>query len=113
MKRLSAQSPTITVNLREVSALILIQFGRVGNEGIATMSDNGVITVACKSKSAKAVADRFAKLAEDAGLLIFTRIDHGANASQVGLELRPTELIIFGHPKGGTPLMQDQQIAGL
>ena len=77
------------------------------------MTNNGVITLACKSKSAKAVADRFAQLAEDAGLLIFARIDHGANASQVGLDLRPTELIIFGNPRGGSPLMLDRQIAGL
>ena len=48
-----------------------------------------------------------------AGLLVFARIDHGANASEIGAPLRPTELLIFGNPKGGTPLMQDRQISGI
>src|SRR5262245_13282230 len=45
-------------------------------------------------------------------LTVFARIDHAAAASSVGLSLRTTELVIFGSPKGGTPLMQDQQLAG-
>lgn len=73
----------------------------------------GVTTLACRSRSAKAVADHLVALIEGAGLLIFARVDHGANAVDVGLELRPTELIVFGHPKGGTPLMQERQLAGL
>lgn len=77
------------------------------------MNENGVITLACKARSAKVVADRFIALAEGAGLSIFARIDHGTNAAAAGLELRPTELIIFGSSRGGSPLMQDQQIAGL
>jgi uncharacterized protein (DUF302 family) len=57
--------------------------------------------------------DRLAKLAESKGLRIFARIDHGKGAAEVGLPLRPTQLLLFGHPKGGTPLMQDRQTAGL
>jgi uncharacterized protein (DUF302 family) len=44
---------------------------------------------------------------------IFARIDHAAGASEVGLELRPTELIIFGNARGGTPLMQSVQTVGI
>src|SRR5260370_42156478 len=40
------------------------------------------------------------------GMTIFARIDHAAGAEEVGLALRPTELLIFGNAKGGTPLMQ-------
>ena len=40
------------------------------------------------------------------GLQVFARIDHSAGAAKVGLELRPTEVIIFGNARGGTPLMQ-------
>jgi uncharacterized protein (DUF302 family) len=47
------------------------------------------------------------------GLVIFTRIDHAEKAKQVGLPLRPTELIIFGNPKTGTPLMQSNQTIGI
>ena len=42
------------------------------------------------------------------GLTIIARIDHGAAAEKVGLALRPTVVVIFGNPRGGTPLMQAQ-----
>jgi uncharacterized protein (DUF302 family) len=50
---------------------------------------------------------------EHAGLTIFADIDHRRNAVEAGLALRPTRLIIFGAGKGGTPLMQLGQTAGL
>ncbi|AIW21477.1 DUF302 domain-containing protein [Vibrio coralliilyticus] len=59
--------------------------------------------------SVKETADRFEAIAKKKGLNIFARVDHQANAEGVGLELRPTELIIFGNPKVGTPLMQCAQ----
>jgi uncharacterized protein (DUF302 family) len=48
---------------------------------------------------------RLSKAIEDAGNTIFATIDQSAAAGAVGLTLRPTSLIIFGNPKGGTPLM--------
>ena len=45
--------------------------------------------------------------------MVFARIDHTDGAAKVGLPLRPTELVLFGHAKGGTPLMQDRQTAGI
>jgi uncharacterized protein (DUF302 family) len=56
---------------------------------------------------------RFCAAAQSAGLLIFAEIDHGQNATDMGLQLRPTRLIIFGNPRGGTPLMQLNQAAGI
>ena len=47
------------------------------------------------------------------GLTIFARIDHAVGASDVGLMLRPTNLIIFGNARGGTPLMQAAQTVGI
>jgi len=47
------------------------------------------------------------------GMTIFARIDHAAGAAAVGMALRPTELLIFGHAKGGTPLMQAAQTIGI
>ena len=44
---------------------------------------------------------------------MFARIDHFAAAAEVGLALRPTELIIFGNARGGTPLMQPNQTVGI
>ena len=57
--------------------------------------------------------DRLVAAAEGAGATIFARIDHAAGASKVDMELRPTELLIFGNPKLGTPAMLDGQTAGL
>jgi len=47
------------------------------------------------------------------GMKVFARIDHATGAAEAGLELRPTELIIFGNARGGTPLMQSVQTVGI
>jgi len=47
------------------------------------------------------------------GMTVFARIDHAAGATAVGLPLRPTEILIFGNAKGGTPLMQAVQTIGI
>ena len=50
---------------------------------------------------------------EDAGLRIFARIDHALGAASVDLALPPTQLLIFGNPQIGTPLMQAERTIGL
>ena len=47
------------------------------------------------------------------GLAILAHIDHAGAAAEAGMELRPTDLLIFGNPKGGTPLMQANQTMGI
>ena len=47
------------------------------------------------------------------GITVFARIDHAAGAASAGLSLRPTELLIFGNAKAGTPLMQSRQTIGI
>ena len=47
------------------------------------------------------------------GMSVFTRINHAAMAKEAGLTLRPTEVILFGNPRGGTPLMQASQTMGI
>lgn len=74
--------------------------------------ENGLITVASRSSVGETV-DRLVDEASARGLQLFARVDHAANAAQVGMQLRPTELVIFGNAKGGTPLMQDRQTAGI
>jgi len=49
--------------------------------------------------------DRIEKAITAKGMQIFTRIDHGGEAKKVGLDMKPTQLLIFGNPKGGTALM--------
>ncbi|WP_289076117.1 DUF302 domain-containing protein [uncultured Pseudoalteromonas sp.] len=53
-------------------------------------------------------ANRFEKIASNKGITIFARVDHQKNAQNVDMELAPSEVIIFGNPKVGTPLMQCQ-----
>jgi uncharacterized protein (DUF302 family) len=47
------------------------------------------------------------------GMSVFARVDHAAAAAKVGLALRPTEVLIFGSAKAGTPLMQSVQTTGI
>jgi uncharacterized protein (DUF302 family) len=68
------------------------------------MSAHGVSQIKSNHSVAK-TADRFISLLTGKGIKIFARIDQRAEAENVGLALRPTELIIFGDPKTGTPLM--------
>ena len=63
--------------------------------------------------SVSVTIDRLAAAVEGAGATVFARVDHGAGAASVDMDLRPTELLIFGNPKLGTPAMQDAQSAGL
>lgn len=70
----------------------------------STMQNNGLISMQ-SNHSVKQTADRFESIAKDKGLTLFTRIDHQQNAINADLTLKPTEVIIFGNPKAGTPLM--------
>jgi uncharacterized protein (DUF302 family) len=76
------------------------------------MSDNGLITIE-SAFSVSETINRLASAIAPLGLTVFGSIDHASGAATVGLLLRPTRLLIFGNPKGGTPLMQDQQSAGI
>ena len=67
-----------------------------------------------KSKfGARETVDRLARAVEARGMTVFARIDHAAGAKQAGLELAPTELLIFGNAKTGTPLMQANPLVGI
>jgi len=76
------------------------------------MTDSGLTTVPSRH-DVKVTVDRLEAAAKAKGLTIFARVDHAAGARTVGLTLRPTELLIFGNAKGGTPLMQLQQTIGI
>jgi uncharacterized protein (DUF302 family) len=63
--------------------------------------------------SVTATIERLRALLAQKGIEVFAHIDHAAGASQVGLPLRPTQVLVFGNPKAGTPLMQSRQTIGL
>jgi len=61
----------------------------------------------------KETMDRLETEIRAQGMTVFARIDHAAGAAEVGLILPPTEVIIFGNARGGTPLMQSVQTVGI
>lgn len=70
--------------------------------------------IALKSPhSVKDTMDRLEAAAKGKGLNVFLRVDHAAGAKKIGKDLRPTELLVFGSPQGGTPLMECAQGAGI
>jgi uncharacterized protein (DUF302 family) len=80
--------------------------------GGLAMAADGLITVA-SSFGAKETMDRLEAEVKAKGLTVFAHVDHAAGAAAVDLKLRPTDLLIFGNAKGGTPLMQQAQTVGI
>jgi uncharacterized protein (DUF302 family) len=76
------------------------------------MAADGLITI----RSSHGPGDTMNRLEAEVrakGMTVFAHIDHAAGAEAVGLSLRPTDLLIFGNAKGGTPLMQAIQTIGI
>ncbi len=61
----------------------------------------------------KETLDRLVAAVTGRGMAILARIDHAGAAAKVGMDLRPTEVVLFGNPRGGTPLMQAVQTMGI
>ena len=78
---------------------------------LASAAD-GLIAVKSPHSAANTM-NRFEELAKQRGLIVFARVDHAAGAAKVGKTLRPTEVLIFGNPKGGTPFMECAQSVGI
>jgi len=76
------------------------------------MTDNGLVSLRSNAP-AKSTLERLLKAVASRSLIVFARIDHAAGAASVGLSLRPTDVVIFGSPRGGTSLMQDRQSVGI
>jgi uncharacterized protein (DUF302 family) len=72
------------------------------------VAGDGLISVK-SSHDVKVTADRLENILNQKGMTVFIRINHSAGARKVGKKLRPTELVVFGNPKVGTPLMQCSQ----
>jgi uncharacterized protein (DUF302 family) len=75
-------------------------------------ADADLVTLSGSHGSAGTV-ERLKALLARKGIELFARIDHAVAARGVGLSLRPTQVLIFGNPKAGTPLMQVRQTLGL
>jgi uncharacterized protein (DUF302 family) len=83
-----------------------------GFSGGSVMAAPG-LTMVLSSFGQKETLDRLEAEIKARGMTVFARIDHAAGAVAAGLPLRPTELLIFGNAKAGTPLMQAEQSIGI
>lgn len=93
-------------------AAIVFVFMSLLMEATAVVGADGLITVE-SPHPVRETMNRFEESAKQRGLTIFARIDHAAGAAKIGTTLRPTEVLIFGSPQGGTPLMECAQPAGI
>jgi uncharacterized protein (DUF302 family) len=71
---------------------------------MASPSDNGMVHLR-SPYSVPETLHRLEALVTAKGLTIFARVDHSGEAAKISMEMQPTELLIFGSPKSGTPLM--------
>ena len=68
------------------------------------MSADGIVTIA-SHRSTEQTVEKLKTMLEAKGVKLFALVDHSGEAQMVGMEMRPTKLLIFGNPKAGTPLM--------
>jgi uncharacterized protein (DUF302 family) len=101
------QQERILMKISRVTAALILSVmaatGLAADGLVAVKSPHGV----------KDTMDRFEAAAKSRGLNVFLRVDHAAGAQKIGKTLRPTELLVFGNPQGGTPLMECAQTAGI
>jgi uncharacterized protein (DUF302 family) len=76
------------------------------------MAAQGLTTIP-SSYGPKDTMDRLEAEVRTKGMTVFARVDHTAGATAAGLSLRPTEVLIFGNAKAGTPLMQSVQTVAI
>jgi len=72
----------------------------------------GLVTLP-SSYAPKETMDRLSAAVTNHGMAVVARVDHAGAAAKAGMDLRPTELLIFGNPRAGTQLMQAAQTIGI
>jgi len=96
--------------MKQLSLLLALCFVLISTSTV--LAADGLISL--KSSYSPAVTmDKFEAIAKKKGLNIFARINHAAGAAKIGKTLRPTEVLIFGNPQGGTPFMECSQTVGI
>ena len=107
-RRTGDSSLRVASLLSSMSAFLLVAFAGIG----AARAESDLV-VKTSRMSVKATIDALADDLTKKGISVLARIDHAAGAKAAGMSLPPTELIIFGNPKLGTPLMQSNRLIGL
>ena len=71
---------------------------------MAAEKDSGLIDIP-SNHSVDETVEKLKAILQSKGITLFALIDHSGEAAKAGMEMRPTKLLIFGNPKGGTPVM--------
>ncbi|MEM7724134.1 MAG: DUF302 domain-containing protein [Pseudomonadota bacterium] len=95
--------------MKKLLSIVALAVG-LGTGG-AAMAETGMQHVAAEGSVAE-VADRLSAIVEEAGARVMARIDHGAGAVSVDSDIGGSELVIFGNPQVGTPVMEQDRLAG-
>jgi len=96
---------------RKALAVVTLALTAVISSNVVLASDTFI-----QKKSPYGVSetlDRLEAVLKKKGITIFARVDHAAGARKVGQQMTDTQLLIFGNPKMGTPLMNEQRLMGL
>ena len=109
---LVAASVAVVATLGIFAAMQPVQGEKEPAVNMSGSIDTDLVTLPSVHSVTETIERLKAVLAQN-GIDVFAHIDHAAGATQVGLPLRPTQLLIFGNPKGGTPLMQARQTISL
>ena len=102
--------------MKKLLNALLISTAMLGTGAYAqtptTQTATGLVAKASKYSVAETM-DRLEKIVKAKGITVFARIDHAGEAEKAGLKLRPTQVMILGNPKGGTPVMAAAQTAAI
>lgn len=79
---------------------------------LATLADEADMIRVKSASDVPATVEKLVTAAEAAGATVFARVDHGAGAQKVGKEIGPSVAVIFGNPAAGTPVMEQNRLAG-
>ena len=85
-------------------ALMFAVFILLASEAFAVQKEEGIVKIP-SHHSVDETVDKLKTILKSKGVTLFALVDHSGEAEKVGLKMPPTKLLIFGNPKGGTPLM--------
>jgi uncharacterized protein (DUF302 family) len=85
-------------------ALLFAVYILLGSEAPAMQKQEGIVKIQ-SHHSVDETVDKLKTILQSKGVTLFVLVDHSGEAEKVGLKMPPTKLLIFGNPKGGTPLM--------
>jgi uncharacterized protein (DUF302 family) len=86
-------------------ALIFAASILLASEALPMQKEEGIVKIP-SHHSVDETVDKLKTILKSKGVALFALVDHSGEAEKVGLKMPPTKLLIFGNPKGGTPLMQ-------